>query len=85
MLFFFGGDKLPAWDLETAKKHLEAWLQAELAISTGQSYQIGTKRITRADLSEVREQIKFWRNEVERLSAGINGPRRVFRVVPRDL
>lgn len=76
---------MAAWDLDTAKNHLEAWLQAELAISTGQSYQIGTKRLTRADLREVREQIRFWRNEVAKLSSGRNGPRRVMRVVPRDL
>lgn len=73
-----------AWDLQTAQKHLEAWLEAELAISTGQNYRIGTRWLTRADLSDVRQQIKFWRNEVIRLQEGRRGMR-VMRVVPRDL
>ncbi|MBG9799522.1 DUF6148 family protein [Brevibacillus laterosporus] len=72
------------WDLETAKKHLSSWLEAELAISTGQSYRMGTRYLFRAELKEVREQIKFWRAEVERLSQGRRGPR-VMRAVPRDL
>ncbi|NLU09432.1 MAG: hypothetical protein GXW90_00530 [Tepidanaerobacter acetatoxydans] len=71
------------YTLETAKKHLNAWLEAELAISTGQSYKIGSRELRRADLKEVREQILFWRNEVARLSSKRN--RRVIRVVPRDL
>ena len=71
------------YTLETAKKHLNAWLEAELAISTGQSYKIGSRELRRADLKTVREQILFWRNEVARLSRNSN--RRVIRVVPRDL
>ncbi len=74
-----------AWDLQTAKKHLNSWLEAEITISTGQSYKIGSRELRRADLKEVREQIKFWKNEVEKLEAGRKGPRRVMRVVPRDL
>lgn len=70
-------------DLQTAKKHLQAWLDAELAVSTGQSYRIGTRQITRADLSEIRKQINYWRKEVARLEG--RGTRRVFRAVPRDL
>lgn len=70
-------------DLERAKKHLNAWLDAELAISTGQSYTIGSRSLTRASLSEVRKQITYWRREVARLEG--RGSRRVFRAVPRDL
>lgn len=73
------------YTLETAKKHLNSWLEAEITISTGQSYKIGSRELRRADLKEVREQIKFWKNEVEKLEAGRKGPRRVMRVVPRDL
>jgi uncharacterized small protein (DUF1192 family) len=73
------------WDINTAKTHLQVWLEAELAVSTGQSYRIGSRQLDRADLAEIREQIKFWRNEVARLEAGKKGPHRVIRVVPRDL
>lgn len=72
------------WTLQTAESHLEAWLEAELAVASGQSYRIGTRQLNRADLAQIREQIKFWRNEVVRLKSGQRGAR-VFRVVPRDL
>ena len=36
---------------------LNAYYNAEMAVLTGQSYQIGTKRLTRADLSEIRKAI----------------------------
>jgi len=71
------------WTLDTAKTHLQAWLDAELAISTGQSYRIGSRQLERADLAEVRKQINYWRNEVSKLEG--NRTRRVMRVVPRDL
>ena len=75
-----------AWTLEEAKQHLQAWMEAELAVSiTGQRYKIGSREITRADLPEIRRQILFWRNEVDRLVRGRSGGARVMRVVPRDL
>ncbi|PWK16072.1 DUF6148 family protein [Tumebacillus permanentifrigoris] len=72
-----------AWDLTTAKSHLNAWLTAELQVSSGQSYTIGSRSLTRANLSEISERIKFWQNEVKKLSNGRRGAR-VMRVVPRD-
>lgn len=70
-------------DLLTAKQHLEAWLNAEMAVSTGQSYRIGTRQLQRANLSEIKERITYWQREVSRLSG--KGKRKVFRAVPRDL
>lgn len=78
---------MSTYTLETAQQHLNAWLEAELAVTTGQSYQIGSRSLTRANLYQIREQIKFWRNEVGKLQ-NVNkrkGKNRVFRVVPRDL
>jgi hypothetical protein len=74
-----------AWTLDEAKQHLRAWLDAELAVSTGQRYKIGTRELTRADLGEIAERICFWSNEVTRLERGRGGGARVLRVVPRDL
>jgi len=68
--------------LERAEKHLNAWLDAELAVSTGQSYRIGSKQLTRANLSEIRQQISYWKSQVSRLKG--KGSRRVYRAVPRD-
>ncbi|OQP00864.1 hypothetical protein B1689_07535 [Geobacillus sp. 44C] len=73
------------WTLEEAKTHLRSWLDAELAVSTGQRYRIGTRELTRANLSEIKERIRFWSNEVARLEKGRKAGARVLRVVPRDL
>ncbi len=60
---------MAAWSLEQAKQHLQAWMEAELKVTTGQSYSVGTRQLTRANLSEITEKIKFWASEVEKLEA----------------
>lgn len=73
-------------DLERARMHLEAWYKAELAISTGQSYSIGTRSLTRANLTEVVKQIEYWKKEVAKLERNPSGKmRRAKRFIPRDL
>lgn len=73
--------------LEIAKKHLEAWLTAELEVTTHQSYTIGSRSLTKANLSEIRKQIEYWNNQVARLEniEKRGGRNRVYRAVPRDL
>lgn len=73
--------------LEIAQHHLDAWLTAELEVTTHQSYSIGSRSLTKANLSEIRKQIVFWKNEVTRLEniQKRGGRNRVLRVVPRDL
>ena len=70
--------------IEEAKEYLRIWLDAEKAVATGQSYKIGTRSLTRADLSDISERIKYWRNEVNKLESGSGNGARVWRVVPRD-
>jgi len=55
------------------------------ALSTSQSYTIGTRTITRADLPEVARKFAEYDQLVDSLSKGGNGGVRVMRVVPRDL
>jgi hypothetical protein len=74
-----------AWTIDEAKQHLQAWMEAEMAVSTGQRYRIGTRDLTRADLGQISERIRFWSNEVARLESGRRAGARVMRVVPRDL
>lgn len=76
-----------AYTLAVARKHLDAWLTAELELTTAQSYTIGTRSLTRANLPEVRKEIQFWQNEVARLEnlEKHKGRNRLFRAVPRDL
>lgn len=73
--------------LEIAQKHLNAWLEAELEVTTNQSYTIGSRSLTRADLRDIRKQIEYWQNRVDALETIIRhgGRSRIFRGVPRDL
>lgn len=74
-------------NLTIAKTHLNAWLEAELACTTNQSYTIGSRTLTRADLAEIRETIKYWQGMVTKLeNQARHGSRNgVYRYVPRDL
>jgi len=73
-----------SWGKEEVRSMLQTWLEAEKAVATGQSYRIGTRQLTRANLSEIAERIKFWRHELELLEDGKGRGARVFRGVPRD-
>ncbi len=66
---------------------LNTWLACEEAIATGQSYQIGSRMLTRADLKQVREEMEYWATklaeaEAEEKSGGRN---RLFRFMERDV
>lgn len=73
--------------LETAQRHLDAWLEAELAVTNAQSYTIGSRTMTKADLGEIRRAIEYWQGKVAALEnvAKTSGRNRVRRFVPRDL
>lgn len=74
-------------EIEIARHHLNAWLEAELELTTHQSYKIGSRSLTKADLGQIRKQIEFWQNRVAKLENAEKrgGRNRVVRVVPRDL
>ena len=76
---------MAGWTLEIARTHLQAYLDADLALATGKSYRIGSRNLTRLDAAEVKERINFWSNEVERLENGRPKGIRQMRAVPRDL
>ena len=69
--------------IEEAKEMYRMWLDAEKAVATGQSYKIGTRSLTRVDLSEIRKQQDRWLNEIAKLESGRSGMR-VMRAVPID-
>lgn len=73
------------WTLVQAQEHLAAWLAADLACAGGQSYTIGSRTLTRADLTDIARQLAFWRREVTRLQDGRSAGPRIRRVIPRDL
>lgn len=74
-------------DLKTAQKHLDMWLETESEVAINQSYTVGGKTFTRADLDSIRKQIEYWSNKVAiaKNTAKKGGRNRIYRVVPRDL
>jgi hypothetical protein len=56
-------------DLATAQAHLDAWVAADLAVSTGQSYSIAGRSLSRVDATTIREQIAYWSRIVSQLTA----------------
>lgn len=58
--------------LEIAEAKLAMWLDAESALATSQSYTIeenNSRRVlTRADLSAVRDSVKYWNTWCQKLS-----------------
>ncbi len=68
------------------EEKLNTWLAAEEAIATGQSYQIGTRMLTRANLKQVREQMEYWAGKLAEAEAEETrgGRNRIYRVIPLD-
>jgi hypothetical protein len=69
------------YTLEQANQHLQAWLEADLALATGKEYRIGTRLLQRTDAAEVKERINFWSREVVKAQGN---KRRSRRVIPYD-
>ena len=72
---------------ELCREKLDTWLAAEEAVATGQSYQIGNRMLTRADLKQIRNQMEYWATQLavcenEEKAGGRN---RLFHFVPRDV
>lgn len=73
--------------IDRKKKRLEMYYQAEEAILGGaQSYSLGSRSLTRANLSDIRNMIDQLEKELSELEAKASGkhPRKAFSVVPRD-
>ena len=72
---------------DLCQKKLSTWLAAEEAVATGQSYQIGTRMLTRADLKQIRAEMEYWAGKLAEAEAEAqNGGRnRLFHIVPRDV
>ena len=71
--------------IERKKARLELYYAAEEAILSGaQSYTIGTRTLTRANLGTIETMIKKLEAEVGVLEDG-RKPRKAFGVTPRDI
>lgn len=56
-----------------AQARLQQWLDAEEAVSKGQSYSIGDRSLTRASMADIRAQITYWQRQVEAFRASTLG------------
>jgi hypothetical protein len=74
-----------ALSLAEAQQLRADYYAALRAISTGQSYTIGQRTLTRADARFVEEQFEKYDALVDSIEAGTSSGARAFRVVPRDL
>lgn len=73
--------------LETLHVRLQQYMACEAAILGGaQEYRIGTRGLTRANLEEIADMIKYLENEIaaEESAAAGRGRNRMFGVIPRD-
>lgn len=52
-------------DKATAQEHLQNWLDADMAVATSQAYSIGGRSLTRADSTDIRNQISYWNRVVD--------------------
>lgn len=59
-----------AIDGAAAQARLDLYLAAEAKVLAGQSYSIGGRSLTRANLKEIREGIDYWESKIQQLSSG---------------
>ena len=78
---------MPVFSRKLCQEKVNTWLEAEEAIATGQSYQIGTRMLTRADLKQVRETLEYWAGKLAEAEAEeqTGGRNRAYRFVIRDV
>ena len=74
--------------LERVKKRLDLYYGAEEAILSGaQSYTIGSRTLTRADLDAIRKVITALETDLSELESAVAGKgfRKCVRALPRDI
>ena len=59
--------------LEVAQERLSLYYEAERRVLVGQSYTIGDRQLTRANLAEIRKAIDSLKDEIEQLMGRSRG------------
>ena len=67
------------------QNRLELYYECEEQILAGQSFTIGSRSLTRANLSEVTSMIKKLEDEIAAIDANGTTRRKVARIIPRDI
>ncbi len=69
---------------ERLKRRLDLYYECEEKILQGQSYTIGSRSLSRADLSEVRAAIQKMESELNTLETRGTRKRAVKRIIPMN-
>ena len=69
--------------LTQAETQLAAYVAAETKVLQGQAYEISGRRLTRANLAEIREGMDFWDRKVKELTNTSSGIGRSRTLAPR--
>ncbi len=67
--------------LAQAESKLAEWMAADTKVSSGQSYDIDGRSLSRADARVIKENIEFWDAKVQKLSRS-GGGMKVMGVTP---
>lgn len=72
--------------IERVRKELDMYYEAEIQVLSAQSYSVGSRSLTRANLAEIRAAIKEYENLLENLENQSNGRGKnlIIRAVPQD-
>lgn len=73
--------------LAKIKMRLDQYYEAEMAVLSSQSYSIGGRSLTRANLGEIQTMIDTLEKKYDEIDGLIKtgGRRKAYRIVPRDL
>jgi len=66
-----------ALDLATAQAQLDAWITANTAVASNQSYTINGRSVTRADAGLILSQINYWQSMVSQFQRQANGEHKI--------
>ena len=69
--------------LTQAETQLAAYVAAETKVLQGQAYEISGRRLTRANLAEIRDGMDFWDRKVKELTNTSSGFGRSRTIAPR--
>lgn len=67
--------------LAQAETQLNLYLAAEVAVLSGQSYEIAGRKLTRAGLDEIQAGISTWNSRVKQLTLSASGRGRSRTIV----
>jgi len=62
---------------------LTAWEEAELAITSGEEYEIAGRKLKMVNMTHVISSQARWKAEIKRLKNGRTGGARIAQIVPQ--